>query len=104
MNADKARMGLKNKLVDDIALSGVEADQLIKQIMPDDDDMLMGLGMERKVKMNPKFLPQSPLRPSGGEEKMKNEAKIEPEGKFECPVDYGLYEEEDMFGLECGHR
>ena len=21
-----------------------------------------------------------------------------------CPVDYGYYNDEDMFGLECGHR
>ena len=31
-------------------------------------------------------------------------SQIVPEGQFECPVDYGFYDEEDMFGLACGHK
>ena len=27
-----------------------------------------------------------------------------PEGQFECPVCYGFFNEEDMFGLSCGHK
>ena len=50
VSAQKARVGLKSKLIDDIELNRVDADALIRQIVPEDDDILEGLGTSKELK------------------------------------------------------
>ena len=50
----KVKLGLKAKLIDDIALRDDEADVLISQIVPDDEDNLLdSLGYSSNTKQIP---------------------------------------------------
>ena len=50
----KIKLGLKAKLIDDIELSDDEADVLISQIVPDDEDNLLdSLGYNSNTKQLP---------------------------------------------------
>ena len=77
-SAEKARVGLKSKLIDDIELNGKEADQLIEQIVPEDDDILEGLGTSRELKTI-KDLQKKSLLQRNEEESKQTEVEEEEE-------------------------